>query len=224
VQYQQAENNQIKGLFQNMRNDRHLYSSERLVSYSDAIFSIVVTLLVIEIHLPDDHGTIIGNLISAWPSLLSFAISFLIITVVWYNHHEMFHHIKKIDQKLIVLNTALMFNIILIPLVSSILGKNLLKGGSEPANACFIYGMWIALGGIPFNWLWRYASGKSEFLREDTDRDLVQRLRRYYLIGPFAYAVTALLAFLNVWLSIGGFFLLMISYFVPAELIRKRNK
>jgi uncharacterized membrane protein len=204
-----------------MPKTKHLYPAERMVAYSDAVFSIAVTLLVIEIHLPESSAGLLDRLVSLWPNFLSFVISFLIITVVWFNHHEMFHHIRKVDQRLIVYNTLLMFNIILIPLASSILGESLLGESHDPLVACALYGAWISLGGIPFNLLWDYASRNPDLLEEGTDPRYVRRLKAYYMVGPFAYALAALSSLLSIWVALGFYVVLIFSYFLPPEWFKR---
>ena len=202
-----------------------LYRSERLISYSDAIFSIALTLLVIEIKLPEDlgHG-LLAALGGSWPSLLSFIISFLIITVVWFNHHEMFHHIRMVDYRLIIYNTLLMLNIIFIPYVSSILGRAFLLPPGESQLACLIYGLWIALGGLPFNLLWHHAVCHSEVFHEGVDTQMLKSLSRHYWQGPALYFLAALGALINIWISIGAYMLLILMFFVPGSALRKRRR
>ena len=68
---------------------------ERLVFFSDAVFAIAVTLLVLEIHPPEDTRHLLHGLAALWPSYLSYAITFLLIGQVWANHHVMFDHIRS---------------------------------------------------------------------------------------------------------------------------------
>ena len=203
----------------------HTYPAERLIAYSDAIFSIVVTLLVLEIRLPEhsEYG-VLNDLFQEWPSIISFLISFFIITVIWMNHHEMFHHIKRVDYRLIVLNTLLMLNVVLIPLASSMLGRHLLESQPELINAAFIYGLWIAIGGIPFNLLWSYVSRQPHLLKEDADPAALQRLSRHYWRGPLFYLLATLSSLISQWLAIVGYVALLGLYFVPASLWMYKKK
>lgn len=197
----------------------HTYPAERLVAYTDAIFSIVVTLLVLEIRLPE-HSTegVWLDLWHEWPSMISFLISFFIITVVWLNHHEMFHHIKRVDYPLIVWNTLLMLNVVLIPLVSSILGRHLNAPSHGLNNAAFIYGLWIAIGGVPFNFLWSHAIKHPPLLNEDADLAAIRRLGRHYWRGPLFYLLAALSSLLSQWVAILCYVALLFLYFVPTSI------
>ncbi|HEV7709997.1 MAG TPA: TMEM175 family protein, partial [Asanoa sp.] len=79
----------------------------RVVFFSDAVFAIAVTLLVLGIEPPDDFGNLPDGLGRLWPSYLAYAISFLLIGQVWVNHHVMFEHIRSIDRRVLFLNTLL---------------------------------------------------------------------------------------------------------------------
>ena len=84
---------------------------ERLVFFSDAVFAIAVTLLVLEIRSPEDTRHLLNDLAALWPSYLSYAISFLLIGQVWANHHVMFDHIRAADRTVLFLNTLLLMDI-----------------------------------------------------------------------------------------------------------------
>jgi uncharacterized membrane protein len=70
----------------------------RLVAFSDAVFAITVTLLVLEIRPPTDYANLLHGLAVLWPSYLAYALTFLFIGQVWANHHVMFDHIRTADS------------------------------------------------------------------------------------------------------------------------------
>ena len=76
----------------------------RLEAFSDGVFAIAITLLVLEIKVPPP-GTAIGTeLLHLWPSYLAYVVSFLVIGAIWINHHAMFKHIVRVDGMLLLLN------------------------------------------------------------------------------------------------------------------------
>ena len=93
---------------------------ERLVFFSDAVFAIAVTLLVLEIHPPEDTRHLLHGLAALWPSYLSYAITFLLIGQVWANHHVMFDHIRVADRTVLFLNTLLLMDIAFLPFAASV--------------------------------------------------------------------------------------------------------
>jgi uncharacterized membrane protein len=88
---------------------------ERLVFFSDAVFAIAVTLLVLEIRPPEDTRHLLHGLAALWPSYLAYAITFLLIGQVWTNHHVMFDHIRVVDRTVLFLNTLLLMDIAFLP-------------------------------------------------------------------------------------------------------------
>src|SRR5215470_20298731 len=80
----------------------------RLVAFSDAVFAITVTLLVLQIRPPADYRHLLHELAALWPSYLAYALTFLFIGQVWANHHVMFDHIRAADQIILLLNTLCM--------------------------------------------------------------------------------------------------------------------
>ena len=76
----------------------------RLVAFSDAVFAISVTLLVLEIGPPTDYRNLLHGLLALWPSYLAYGVTFLFIGQVWANHHVMFDHIRTADRVVLLLN------------------------------------------------------------------------------------------------------------------------
>src|SRR5689334_928439 len=103
-------------------------STSRLEAYSDGVIAIIVTILVLELHVPELHGTSVQDVLMALydilPKLLSFAFSFLTVSVFWVNHHHFFHEIEKSDGRLLWYNNALLFWLALVPFTTAFLGEH----------------------------------------------------------------------------------------------------
>ena len=93
----------------------------RVVSFSDAVFAITVTLLVLEIRPPTNHTNLLHGLAALWPSYLAYALTFLFIGQVWANHHIMFDHIRAADRVILLLNTVLLMSVAFLPFTTSVL-------------------------------------------------------------------------------------------------------
>jgi hypothetical protein len=104
----------------------------RLVFFSDAVFAIAVTLLVLEIRPPEDTRHLLHGLAALWPSYLSYAITFLLIGQVWANHHVMFDHIRSADRMVLFLNTLLLMDIAFLPFAAAVLA-DAFRTGHGPA-------------------------------------------------------------------------------------------
>ena len=101
---------------------------ERIVFCSDAIFAIAITLLVLDIHVPEvaaDEATAVlpRRLLELWPRLLSYVTSFLVVGAHWTAHHHMSCYIKRYDQRLSWLNLSVLMTIAFLPLLNSLVGE-----------------------------------------------------------------------------------------------------
>jgi uncharacterized membrane protein len=128
----------------------------RLVFFSDAVFAIAVTLLVLEIRPPQDTRHLLHGLVALWPSYLSYAITFLLIGQVWANHHVMFDHIRSVDRTVLFLNTLLLLDIAFLPFAAAVLSAAL-RSGHGQRTAVVFHGMAFELAAILFNAIWEYA-------------------------------------------------------------------
>ena len=129
---------------------------ERLVFFSDAVFAIAVTLLVLEIRPPEDTRHLLHGLAALWPSYLSYAITFLLIGQVWANHQVMFDHIRSADRTVLFLNTLLLMTSRSCRPPHPCWPPPFAPGtGSAPAVV--FHGMTFLLAAILFNVIWGYA-------------------------------------------------------------------
>ena len=97
----------------------------RLVAFSDGVFAITITLLVLEIRPPTDGTNLLHDLVALWPSYLAYALTFLFIGQVWANHHVMFDHIRAADRVVLLLNTLLLMVVAFLPFATSVLADAL---------------------------------------------------------------------------------------------------
>jgi uncharacterized membrane protein len=128
----------------------------RLVFFSDAVFAIAVTLLVLEIHPPQDTRHLLHGLAALWPSYLAYAITFLLIGQVWANHHVMFDHVRSADRTVLFLNTLLLMDIAFLPFAAAVLSAALRTGHGQRTAVVF-HGLCFELAAILFNAIWDYA-------------------------------------------------------------------
>jgi uncharacterized membrane protein len=130
--------------------------TSRLVSFSDAVFAITITLLVLEIRPPADYTNLLHGLAELWPSYLAYAVTFLFIGQVWANHHVMFDHILAADRVVLLLNTVLLMVVAFLPFATSVLAGAMRSGHGERTAVVF-YGLAFDLTALTFNAVWQYA-------------------------------------------------------------------
>jgi uncharacterized membrane protein len=128
----------------------------RLVAFSDAVFAITITLLVLEIRPPADYSNLLHGLLALWPSYLAYAVTFLFIGQVWANHHVMFDHIRAADRVVLLLNTLLLMVVAFLPFATSVLAGAFRSGHGERTAVVF-YGIAFWVTALTFNAVWQYA-------------------------------------------------------------------
>jgi uncharacterized membrane protein len=130
--------------------------TSRLVAFSDGVFAITITLLVLEIRPPNDDKNLLHGLLALWPSYLAYAVTFLFIGQVWVNHHVMFDHIHAADRTVLFLNTLLLMVVAFLPFATSVLA-DALRSGNDQRTAVVFYGIAFAVTALTFNAVWQYA-------------------------------------------------------------------
>jgi len=126
---------------------------DRLVFFSDAVYAIAITLLVIDLRLPAgaaelDSAALARTLWSMWPQLLSYVLSFLVIGSFWANHHRKFRYINRFDRRLVQINLLLLMVIAFIPFPTAVLGE------SGNATATILYAATIVAASLLSALLW----------------------------------------------------------------------
>jgi uncharacterized membrane protein len=173
---------------------------ERLLFFSDAVFAIAITLLVLEIRLPSPDGTITDSqffpvLIGMWHKFLAYLMSFLVIGVFWIGHHRKFRFIKRYDSTLLFLNLLMLMGIAFLPFPSSMISEYPYR------TATIFYALTLMLTSVFSIAIWWYASRNNRLI--DSDLDAKQRRRQF--INPIATSIVFLLsigvAFLDVALA-----------------------
>ena len=131
----------------------------RIEAFSDGVFAIAITLLILEIQVPPQtpHGGLRAALAGLWPSYLAFLASFMTIGIMWLNHHRLFTLISKKDDGLIAFNLLLLLGITWLPFPTALLAEHLEGPHVDQQTAALAYaGSFFAIA-IVFNVMWRYA-------------------------------------------------------------------
>ena len=194
----------------------------RLEAFSDGVFAIAVTLLILEIHVPTrEHAETVGHeLLRIWPSYLGYLTSFLTIGVMWINHHYVFELIARVDRTMLLLNTLLLMLIAFVPFPTAVLAQFIETGGGR--SAAVLYGATLTLTAMTYFAWWRYASAGRRLIGDEVPDEVVDDITRAYLPGTLLYAGAALLAFLQPWVSAAAYLAIAVFYALPLAQWRAR--
>jgi uncharacterized membrane protein len=163
----------------------------RLVFFSDAVFAITITLLVLEIKPPPDYTNLLHGLVALWPSYLAYAVTFLFIGQVWANHHVMFDHIRAADRVVLLLNTLLLMVVAFLPFATSVLA-GAFRSGHGQRTAVVFYGIAFDVTALTFNAVWHYVR-RHRLITETLDSAGATAISRRFQLALAWLATGALL-------------------------------
>lgn len=206
-------------------------SKKRVEFLTDGIFAVVMTLLVLEISIPQissshDDATIdsaaaetelLKGLFDLWPKLLSFGISFIILAIYWLAHHRQYYYIKHVNRTLIWINFMFLMAICLLPFSASLLGEY-----NEQQISIFVFGANSIIIGSLLSIEWWYAlSHYSTLVHENLDPITKTTSLRRLLFGIIVYLIAIGISFVDVHLSVYFFALILISAFMPNKIMHR---
>ena len=141
----------------------------RVEAFSDGVFAIAITLLVLDISLaPSDYDHLREALAREWPAYLAYATSFLTVGSVWIAHHSLFSRLRLIDPTLLRLNLLLLMTAAFLPFPTSVLAQALHHGGTAERTAVVFYGAAALLIELLLRAAERYASSQQDLQIEAT--------------------------------------------------------
>ena len=186
----------------------------RLEAFSDGVFAIIITIMVLEFKIPSGHG--LNALHQLLPQILSYILGFILIANYWNNHHHMFQIATEVDGRILWANSHLLFWLSLMPIATTWMGENI----SYPLPMA-IFGMLQLACGVAYLVLSReliYLHG--------ADSDLAKALgaSRKELISVAVYLIGIPLAFLDSRIAFACYFLVAAMWIIPDRRIERRIK
>ena len=199
-----------RGATNNQRN------TARLEAFSDGVFAIAITLLVLNVHVPDGNGheNLLSALESQWSTFLGYLTSFIVIGIIWINHHHMFTYINRTDRVSLILNVFALLFVAFIPFPTALIAKYITTENAW--LAVVIYSGTLLVVTLLYNLLWWYATTNARLVDSDTDPEVLQSIMRSYLLGVPLYALSFVLAFINAYASLIIYILIAILYILFA--------
>jgi uncharacterized membrane protein len=180
--------------------DSRLSESGRVKTFSDGVFAIIITLLVLDLHVPDhEPGKLWDALADRWPAYVAFAVSFLYVGVLWLNHHALFRNVAFMDRGFQYLNLALLFGTVIIPFPTSVIASTFNSDTSnlnDQRNAVLLYSLLAAVMSLTWGGVWMYLARHPELLTEGTDPDWPRAQLPRPATGVILYTVGGLAGWL----------------------------
>jgi len=195
--------------------------TQRLEAFSDGVFAIAATLLVLEFAVKSGlhaYTPPLGHqLLHLWPSYLAYATSFLTIGIIWMNHHFCVETMAQADRTLMFLNLLLLMTVSFLPFPTRVVAESFqLHSGEQPA--VLVYAATFVFMAVIYNVWWRYASRGRRLIRDEVPESAVRAISRAFDPGVPLYAVTFLVAFWSPLASVALTFAIAAFYLPSAAL------
>jgi uncharacterized membrane protein len=168
---------------------------ERLSLFSDAVFAVLITVLVLELH-PPEQPTFMA-LLALWHTWLSYAVSYLFIAIVWINHHHLMHYATEATPRLMWSNFAHLFSVSLLPLATAWMAVSKLA----PQPVAFYAAVLFLVNATYLFLIWEL-TGRAQVDDVAPRERRIMRLRSIVTLGLFGVAAVVALWFPVVGLGI----------------------
>jgi uncharacterized membrane protein len=173
-------------------------SKSRVEAFSDGVFAIAITLLVLTIAQPSNYRELGNQLWERWPSLAAYVVSFLVIGIMWLNHHSVFSYFERVDRPVVYLNQLLLLTVVFVPYPTGVLGEALRRGEGTQAAAVF-YSVVMAVNAYCWTALWLYGSSGRRLLHEGFPEAERRGATLAFNIGLVVYTLAIGIAFINAY-------------------------
>jgi uncharacterized membrane protein len=184
---------------------------ERLAAFSDGVIAIIITIMVLELHVP--HGADWAALASVAPNFLAYVLSFVYLAIYWNNHHHLLYTVERVDGLILWANSFLLFCLSLIPVATAWMGENL----TAPVPTA-TYGVALLMPAIAYYLLQMaiiHQQGAHSMLAKALGHDIKGK------ISPLLYIAGIVLAFFVPWLAIAIYAMVAVMWLVPDRRIEK---
>jgi uncharacterized membrane protein len=193
-------------------------ASGRLESLGDGIFSVAMTVLVIEVGLPlikenanwHDFMHALGQ---SWPQFLCYIVSFVILGIMWFGHRMMFEYISRTDRYFIFYGVLFYAVVCFVPFSTKFLASDILKW-----YTILTYGLNLSLCNLTLYAQWSYGINKPSLLERELPDEVKKEAKTLFLLSPVVYSVAIGLSFFVPWVSVGIFIITPILYLIPNKL------
>jgi uncharacterized membrane protein len=187
----------------------------RIEAFSDGIFSIAATLLVLELKPPPAHMPFWQGMETLWPGYVSFVLSFFFIGIMWINHHRLFVHIERADDLLMAVNLLVLLGVVFVPYPTSLMATSITSGDPVYArDVAILYNAGYLGIAVLFNLLW-FVCRQRKVLDHYLGVEYVHEATLQYAIGLVCYGACLLMTWWSVNLSLAMNAVIALWFLLP---------
>jgi uncharacterized membrane protein len=187
-------------------------STSRTEAFSDGVFAIAATLLVLELKVPQvEPGGLANALLESWPSYATYVVSFLTIGIIWVNHHAVLDRTRNVTRPLLFMNLVFLMAVAAVPFPTALLA-DYLRAGHDESLAAAVYGGCMALMGLTFGIIWSYVVLSDNLLHEEVDPARARRSLLIFTAGTPLYVLAIGVSVLSATFALIIYALLALFY------------
>jgi uncharacterized membrane protein len=176
--------------------------SSRVEAFSDGVFAVVITLLVLDLKAPAHRGAVLRDLLAQWPAYVAYLASFAYVGVIWVNHHQLFTRIARVNGGLLWRNLALLLTTSVLPFPTAVIGSAFQLGDrGDESSALAFYAATGATTAATWLLLFHFLSRTPGLLGDESHAAFFARERHRAVAGVTLYAVSGLCA---IWYPLAG--------------------
>jgi uncharacterized membrane protein len=184
----------------------------RVDAFSDGIFAIAISLLVFELKTPEHSGSgLWHDLGRQWPSYAAYVVTFLVIGIMWINHHTMFGFIHRVDRPILFLNLLLLMTVAVLPWPTAMMAAYLNSGDDSHAAAA-VYSLVMMLHSFSFQAIWWHLTKSGHLFDRRVDLPAARAMRKRFALGSIVYPITFGLAFVSALATLAVLFVMALYY------------
>ena len=192
-------------------------------AFSDGVFAIAITLLVLEIGIPEgSEGDLWGAIVHEWPSYLAYLVSFGTIGVVWLEHTVVTEYLDHATSALVRLNLLLLLVVSILPFTTGLLAEYVGEESSARV-AVTVYGVNLFVVSVTVSLLWRYVV-REGLVRPDAEESDVRMLTRRLTPGLAGYVAVIVAGLFLPVVAVFGYLAIAVYFLIPWHALRGRTE
>lgn len=191
-------------------------SPNRLEAFSDGVFAIAITLLVLELKVPPPGSGELGHeLLQDWPSYAAYIITFITIGIIWINHHAAFSRLRAVDHSILMLNLLLLLTVSVLPFTTALMAEYLKESDGEGLAAGIYGASFLVMGGVFVLTNRQILLKRPQLQKEPIGPDAARQLLLFAALGQIPYVLAVALAVVSPYLTLAICALTAVYYSLP---------
>ena len=202
-----------------MKNKQLPIPLSRIEAFSDGVIAIIITLMILEIKIPtiDSNATSVDIWTKVYAMLnpfVAYVLSFVMVGVLWVNHHQFLRQLKHADRNLLWYNLHLLFWMSILPIPTNFLGQDFKR-----PEITALYGFAMFMCAFAFLLMREYVNRRPHLFIDNLSEDLRKKARRKLISSAVLYFISIFAGYISIYISLGIFVLIPAAYFIPTNIV-----